>query len=271
VESSAAIITRRGITNDDRGVGRIGANTALVYFRSISASSPEDDRPRRLVLLQIDQQLTEATCLEGTPELADPLDAVEVREAEDVEEFGASSRREGHEAGSEPSLHLVEDHEQTLVPGPSAAQAQGDSRTFADDRILGFLVELCTLRTAVKPCGRAPTALLRRVEAGSTGLHERHTAPTSPLFRLYNYTRLRGREFQTVRKLNVCRRASDQSHVAPWYVHCQSWASDQRPEPSGPPCRKRWQSGTSFPSSRSRSTLTFRSSSWTCFAATVTG
>jgi hypothetical protein len=35
------------------------------------------------------------------PELADPVGAVEIGEAEDVDELGASGRREGLEAGSE--------------------------------------------------------------------------------------------------------------------------------------------------------------------------
>jgi len=51
----------------------------------------EHDRPRRLVLLQVDQQLAEGPCLGVPPELADPLGAVEVGEAEDVEQFGAGS------------------------------------------------------------------------------------------------------------------------------------------------------------------------------------
>jgi hypothetical protein len=47
-------------------------------------------RPRRLVLLQVDQQLAEGPRLRVPPELADPLDAVQIGKAEDVEEFAAS-------------------------------------------------------------------------------------------------------------------------------------------------------------------------------------
>jgi hypothetical protein len=50
-----------------------------------------------------------------TPELADPLDAVEVGKAEDVEEFGASPRREGLEALAQGLLHLLEGHAWTVV------------------------------------------------------------------------------------------------------------------------------------------------------------
>jgi len=62
---------------------------------ALQPGDPEDDGPRCLVLLQVDQQLTEPARLRVPPELADPLNAFEVREAEDVEEFGASRRREG--------------------------------------------------------------------------------------------------------------------------------------------------------------------------------
>jgi hypothetical protein len=71
------------------------------YFRSISASSPKHDRSRRLVLLQVDQQLAEGPGLRVPPEGADRVGAVEVGEAEDVTEFGASRRREGLEALTE--------------------------------------------------------------------------------------------------------------------------------------------------------------------------
>jgi hypothetical protein len=50
------------------------------------------------------------------PELADPIGAVEVREAEGVKEFGASWQAEGLEAIPQPRLHLVEGQEpRTLV------------------------------------------------------------------------------------------------------------------------------------------------------------
>src|SRR5262245_66379280 len=71
---------------------------------------PEHDRPRRLVLLQVDQQLAELPRLWVAPELADQLDPVEVGQARDVEEFGACRRREGLEAIAEGGLHFVEGH-----------------------------------------------------------------------------------------------------------------------------------------------------------------
>jgi DNA-binding NarL/FixJ family response regulator len=49
------------------------------------------------------------------PERADRVGAVEVGEAEDVEELGASRMREGLEALAECLLHLLEDHDGTLV------------------------------------------------------------------------------------------------------------------------------------------------------------
>jgi hypothetical protein len=52
---------------------------------------PEDDRPCRSVLLQVDQQLPELSGLRVAPELTDPLGAVQVQEAPEEEEFGATS------------------------------------------------------------------------------------------------------------------------------------------------------------------------------------
>jgi hypothetical protein len=68
------------------------------YFRPIFREQPEDDSPRRLVLLQVDQQLAEGPRLRVTPEGADRVGTVEVGEHEDVEELGAGSRPEGVEA-----------------------------------------------------------------------------------------------------------------------------------------------------------------------------
>ena len=50
------------------------------YFRSISASNPNDGS-RRLVLIQVDQQLAEGPRLGVAPELADPIGAAEVGKA----------------------------------------------------------------------------------------------------------------------------------------------------------------------------------------------
>ena len=49
------------------------------------------------------------------PELADPVDPVEGGQREDVEELGASRRREGLEALAEGLLHVLEGHDRTLV------------------------------------------------------------------------------------------------------------------------------------------------------------
>jgi hypothetical protein len=44
------------------------------------------------------------------PELSDPVGPVEVGEHQDVEQLGASRRREGLEAGSEIRFDLIEGH-----------------------------------------------------------------------------------------------------------------------------------------------------------------
>jgi hypothetical protein len=64
--------------------------------------------------------------LRVAPELADPLDAVEVGEPEDVEEFGTSRWREGFEARPEPCLHIVESH------AMHAGSPRRDQETLAD-------------------------------------------------------------------------------------------------------------------------------------------
>ena len=51
----------------------------------------------------------------GSPVRADRIDPVEVRQLEDVEQLGASSRREGLEPLAQRLLHLVEGHGQTLT------------------------------------------------------------------------------------------------------------------------------------------------------------
>ena len=71
---------------------------------------PDQYRPERPVLLTVDQELGEGAAFRVAPELADPIDAVEVREAKDVDELGASRRREGFEPPAEGMLHLNEGH-----------------------------------------------------------------------------------------------------------------------------------------------------------------
>jgi hypothetical protein len=62
------------------------------YLGRISASNPEHDRPRRLILLQVDQQLSEGPRRRVAPELTEPVGPLEVGQHEDVAEFGASRR-----------------------------------------------------------------------------------------------------------------------------------------------------------------------------------
>jgi hypothetical protein len=84
------------------------------YFRSISASSP---KTTGRAALSSSRSISNSprVRVSGDPELTDPLDSVEVREAKDVEKLRTSGRREGHEAGSEPGLYLLEGHGGTLV------------------------------------------------------------------------------------------------------------------------------------------------------------
>ena len=58
----------------------------------------EQDRPRPLVLLPVDQQLAKGPGLRVDPEGADRVGPIEVGEAEDVEELGPGSRPEGVQA-----------------------------------------------------------------------------------------------------------------------------------------------------------------------------
>jgi hypothetical protein len=74
-----------------------GLGTVLeLHVIPIGASLPhhaDEYRPHGAVLLAVDQEVAEPPGLRMPPELADPLGPVEVGQAEDVEEFGASRRR----------------------------------------------------------------------------------------------------------------------------------------------------------------------------------
>jgi hypothetical protein len=68
---------------------------------------PHEHRPERPVLLAVDQQLGEGPVLRIAPELADPIDTLEVREREDVEKFRAGCGRQCVEALLQGALKLV--------------------------------------------------------------------------------------------------------------------------------------------------------------------
>ena len=51
---------------------------------------PDQHRPKRPVLLAVNQEFGEGAALRVRPEVSDPLDTLEVGEHEDAEEFGAS-------------------------------------------------------------------------------------------------------------------------------------------------------------------------------------
>ena len=55
---------------------------------------PYEHRAEPSVLLAVDQQLAEGATLRVAPELSDPVGAVEVWEAQDIEEFGESPHSE---------------------------------------------------------------------------------------------------------------------------------------------------------------------------------
>lgn len=78
------------------GVSRCPCDFAVAFSCStVERRLPQhadQHRPRRLVLLQVDQQLAERLSLRVPPEGADRVRSVEVREPEDVAEFGVSGR-----------------------------------------------------------------------------------------------------------------------------------------------------------------------------------
>ena len=78
----------------------------LVFALSLS-EHPDQHRPHDSVLLGVDQKLSERSALGVGPEFPDPLDALEVGEHQDVEEFGACGLGEGVEARLWPALELV--------------------------------------------------------------------------------------------------------------------------------------------------------------------
>jgi hypothetical protein len=73
-------------------------------------------RPKRPVLLAVDQELGERPRLGVPVELADPVGPLEVGEHQDVEQLGAGSGTERVEAGSESAFQLVGSHGRRLRP-----------------------------------------------------------------------------------------------------------------------------------------------------------
>jgi hypothetical protein len=113
---------------------------------SASPQHPDQHRSERPVLLAVDQRLGEGAALRVAPELADPFGALEVGEAEDAEDLGASGRREGLEALAERRLHLLEGRMWTLMrlrDGSFEALALGvlgpGARRFTRDSLVSLL------------------------------------------------------------------------------------------------------------------------------------
>jgi hypothetical protein len=67
--------------------------TTSLKVHSRTLAHPYQHRSEGPVLVAVDQEFGEGAALRVAPELADPLGAVEVGEAQDVEELGASRRR----------------------------------------------------------------------------------------------------------------------------------------------------------------------------------
>jgi hypothetical protein len=78
------------------------------YFCAISANIPKMTARAVLSSSRSISSSPKFSSLRVPPELADPLHAVEVWEAKDVEELDASRRREGFESLAEDGLDLVE-------------------------------------------------------------------------------------------------------------------------------------------------------------------
>jgi hypothetical protein len=68
---------------------------------------PEHDRPQRLVLLAVDQQLGEGACYRVPPELADPVGSFELGEHQDVEQLGRGEPVVGRLSGQGPSFEFI--------------------------------------------------------------------------------------------------------------------------------------------------------------------
>jgi hypothetical protein len=92
---------------------------------------PDEHCPERPVLLAVDQQLAEGPNLRVTSEGANPLGPVEVRQHQDVEQFGAGSRTEGVQSLAKPALELVrsqwEATPSTVPRGQHRDRREGDS------------------------------------------------------------------------------------------------------------------------------------------------
>jgi hypothetical protein len=89
----------------------------------------EHDRPRRLVLIHVDQQLAEAPRLRVSPELADPLGTLKVGKHQDVAELGAWGRTERVEEIEEYSFEVARGPRgSTLVPWLAAESRYASAR-----------------------------------------------------------------------------------------------------------------------------------------------
>jgi hypothetical protein len=92
----------------------------------VLSQHPDKHRSERPVLLAVDQQLGEGAALGVPPVRADPVGSLEVRESQDVEEFGAGSGTRGIEALTELALDLLPGpRERALAPGCGLESSAG--------------------------------------------------------------------------------------------------------------------------------------------------
>jgi hypothetical protein len=92
-----------------------GQSSAKMFSRLALSQHPDEHCPERPVLLAVDKEFGEGATLRVAPELADPVGPLEVRQHQDVEEFGPSRRLEGLESLTQKVLELRDSgHSQTL-------------------------------------------------------------------------------------------------------------------------------------------------------------
>ena len=89
---------------------------------------PDEHRPKRPVLLAVDQEFGEGAALWVAPELSDPVCPLEVGKHQHVEQLGAGSGAERVEAFSESPLKFVGSHGRRLR-GPTVAARVLPTRT----------------------------------------------------------------------------------------------------------------------------------------------
>jgi hypothetical protein len=73
----------------------------------VLAQHADEHRPKRPILLAVDQEFGEGATLRVAPELSDPVGSLEVGQHEDVEQLGAGSRAKRIETLPELALEFI--------------------------------------------------------------------------------------------------------------------------------------------------------------------